>query len=335
MNKQLKVLVTACGCPGGPSVIRALRDECYIIGTDVNEKASGRLYSDKFYSTPTGNDPAFIDTILKICSKERPDAVLPESSSEVQQFALHRAEFENRDIKILVSQPQAIDTALDKWKTYQAAGKNVPLPRSILVNDLDELNEAVKDFGFPKCKVVMKSTTGKGSRGFHVIVDTVDRLTLNMREWPNTQIVTWQEVIESKHLSTLFPLLVMEYLDGDEASADIFRFEDQSFGFIKIRRNCKLGLHHHHEAHSDEEMWEHGLHVADTIGLEYFINVQFMACKLMEVNPRISTMLYTPDFNMTLTGVKMALGMDVTIPQLTNDIRAQYFTDLRSYQAAE
>jgi 2-phospho-L-lactate transferase/gluconeogenesis factor (CofD/UPF0052 family) len=57
------VLVTATGSPGGPRLVRALREngerELTVIGTDITDGSAGRFLCDAFHLVPRGDDPAY------------------------------------------------------------------------------------------------------------------------------------------------------------------------------------------------------------------------------------------------------------------------------------
>jgi len=55
------------------------------------------------------------------------------------------------------------------------------------------------------------------------------------------------------------------------------------------------------------------MQVAETLvagfGLEGFFNLQLIGDAVLEMNPRISTIVYQEDFNLAWLGVKWALGL--------------------------
>ena len=343
------VLVTACGCPGGPSLVRGLRGDFRVVGTDLDPAAAGRFHADAFYPTPPGHDPAFIDTLRDICRREGVDAVLPESSHEVLALARARGHFEDDGVTVLVSEEAAVRAALDKAETYRLVeGADVPLPCYHLIKEradgvvaFNDLCNAVYELGYPGRPVVLKRPDGKGGRGIWIVQDEVDRISLDMRRWPNAQRVTLPEVTQwcAGQMAAgrlLGRWLVMEYLEGDESSADTFDGYGTVLGFTKIRRDCRNGVHWRHEARYDPDLARWARRVVERLGLEYFVNVQFMAGKLLEVNPRISTMIYHEGYNLPALGVKLALGL-VTEEEtaLPDGVRAQYHLDLRSYGGPE
>ena len=44
------------------------------------------------------------------------------------------------------------------------------------------------------------------------------------------------------------------------------------------------------------------------LGIEHFFNIQLVGDFVIEINPRISTVVYQEDFNLPYLGVKRALG---------------------------
>ena len=53
---------------------------------------------------------------------------------------------------------------------------------------------------------------------------------------------------------------------------------------------------------------EYSARLAAALATDYFLSVQFKGGKLMEINPRVSTIVYTPEINPPLLAVGLALG---------------------------
>ena len=117
--RPLTVLVTASGAPGTAALLRALREngerELRLVGTDMSERAVGRHLCDSFHLVPAGSDPGFADAIAALCEREGVDAVLPQSSFDLQGLAEHRESF---PVPVLVSSPETIRRSNDKAETY-------------------------------------------------------------------------------------------------------------------------------------------------------------------------------------------------------------------------
>ena len=81
---DLKIIVTACGCPGGSTLIRMLKNNgerrVVIVGTDMDNEAIGSFLTDKFYRVPPGWSKEYIPNMLDLVEKEKPDVLFPEST---------------------------------------------------------------------------------------------------------------------------------------------------------------------------------------------------------------------------------------------------------------
>jgi hypothetical protein len=59
---------------------------------------------------------------------------------------------------------------------------------------------------------------------------------------------------------------------------------------------------------ADEGLMEVAGRSVAALGIEHFFNVQLVGDLVIEVNPRISTVVYQEDLNLPYLGVKRALG---------------------------
>jgi hypothetical protein len=59
------------------------------------------------------------------------------------------------------------------------------------------------------------------------------------------------------------------------------------------------------------------------LGIEHFFNIQLVGEHVIEINPRISTVVYQEDLNLPYLGVKRALGevSDEELRELTARVR--------------
>ena len=122
--RPLRVLVTATGSPGGPRLVRSLRENgeraLSVVGTDITEGSAGRFLCDAFHVVPRGDDPSFAATLAELAEREGVDCVLPTSSSEVLALAEGRQHFA---MPLLVADAGAIARCQDKAATSEAAAR--------------------------------------------------------------------------------------------------------------------------------------------------------------------------------------------------------------------
>lgn len=165
--KPLKILLTACGCPGASTLIRMLKKNgerpVTIIGTDMDDEAIGRFFTDNFYEVPPGKSDEYISKMFDIVKKEKPDVLFPQSTYEVYPLAQHKKEFEKLGTTVIVSDPEAIEIANNKYKMYQILKENtnLTLPKYKLVKSLSEFLNAIEQIGYPEKPVIFKPPVGK------------------------------------------------------------------------------------------------------------------------------------------------------------------------------
>src|SRR6058998_2711836 len=134
--RPITVVVTASGAPGTAALLKALRAngerEVRLVGTDMSERSVGRHLCDAFHIVPGGADPAFPDAMLEIATREKVDAILPQSSFDLEGLAEHVDRF---PMPVLVSHPDAIRRSNDKAESYELLHRlGVPAPAFKRVN---------------------------------------------------------------------------------------------------------------------------------------------------------------------------------------------------------
>jgi len=315
MLRPLRVLVTACGCPAASTLIRMLRAngerEIDIVGVDMREDAIGRFLANEFHQVPPASSDDYIPAMLDLVDRERPDVVLPQSSYEVPRLARHRDEFENRGVRLLVSSPQPVDSCVDKALMYRkVAGLDVPIPRTLYPESLQEFIDGAKALGYPDCDVCFKPYVSKGGRGFRILSEHVDEADLLLYERPNNLYMTLESFVRTFESVPQFPdLLLMEFVPGGEFTVDaVVDTGEILLGMVKTRDEIKTGLAMSFRTVRRPDLLEYTERILREIPLDYLVNVQFKGDKLLEINPRVSTFVYQPDLILPYLAIKWALG---------------------------
>jgi biotin carboxylase len=310
--KALTVLVSACGAPGTAALMRALRQngerEIRIVGTDMGELAIGRHLGDSFHRVPAGSDPGFADAMLEVCRSERVDAVLPQSSFDLLGLAEAKERFEG--IAVLVSSPEAIHRSNDKAETYELLERiGVRGPAWRRVSGGEAVAGAAHELGYPQVDVCMKPVFSSGSRGFRVLSASADRHEQLLTNRPGVA-----EALRLEDLLELLgddptELLVMELATGKERTIDGIAIEGRiGLGHPKTREAMRAGLAMYFETLDAAELMEIARRIVAELRLDHFFNIQLVGEHVIEINPRISTIVYQPDLNLPYLGVKHALG---------------------------
>lgn len=309
--QPITVLVSASGAPGTAALLRALREngerEVRLVGTDLSERAVGRHLCDAFALVPAGSDPGFADAVLEIVERERVDCVLPQSSFDLEGLAAHRDRF---PVPVLVSAPAAIRRANDKAETYALLHRlGVAAPAFRRVNGAAQVAAAARELGYPERPVCFKPVFSSGSRGFRVLDPTVDRAHQLLHERPGSVAMRLEEAVELLPAEGGPDLLVMELATGGERTIDgIADGRRVVLGHAKTREAMRAGLAMFFVTLDEPELLAVADRIVTELGLEHFFNIQLVGEHVIEINPRISTIVYQEDLNLPYLGVKRALG---------------------------
>jgi carbamoyl-phosphate synthase large subunit len=309
--RPITVLVSASGAPGTAALLRALREngerEVRLVGTDMAERSVGRHLCDAFHLVPAGSDPGFPDAMLDVAARESVDVVLPQSSFDLQRLAAHRDRF---PIPVLVSHPDTIHRSNDKAETYAFLHRiGVPAPRFRRVKGAAQVDAAARELGYPERAVCFKPVFSSGSRGFRVLDPTVDRAHQLLHERPGSVAMRLEEAVELLPDDGGPDLLVMELATGGERTIDgIADGQRVVLGHPKTREAMRAGLAMYFVALEDPDLMEIADRIVAELGIEWFFNIQLVGDHVIEVNPRISTIVYQEDLNLPYLGVKRALG---------------------------
>lgn len=209
-----KVMVTGAGSLLGQGIIKSLRlaPRRHIVGVDPDpERAVGCRWADSAVKVPMASEESYLDAISETIDHERPDIVMIGSDAELPILAANREMLESEfGTRILVSDPDVIGIADDKWLTYQwmlSHGFNPPKT---------QLCNQSMTYTIPS---VTKPRHGGRSRGvtYHGIIFAVGR----NQPYPSDSVN-------------------QEYIDGPEYTAGAVYFGGE-VATIVMRRDLKDG----------------------------------------------------------------------------------------------
>ncbi|MDE3190180.1 MAG: ATP-grasp domain-containing protein [Acidobacteriota bacterium] len=305
------VLITAAGAPGAAALIRGLRQngerEVRIVGVDMAERSIGRHLCDAFHVVPPGSDPGYADAVLGLVEREGVDVVLPQSSFDLPGLAAARERF---PVPVLVSSAETVRRSNDKAETYALLQRiGVPTIEFRRVSGAREVETAERELGYPERPVCFKPVFSSGSRGFRILDSTVDRARQLLHERPGSVAMRLEEALELLPERGGTELLVMELATGGERTVDgIADGERIVLGHPKTRESMRAGLAMYFVTLRDERLMEIAGRIVEELAIDWFFNIQLVGGHVIEVNPRISTIVYQEDLNLPWLGVKRALG---------------------------
>ena len=320
------MLVSASGAPGTAALLRALRQngerQVRLVGTDMGERAVGRHLCDAFHLVPPGSDPGFADAMLELVEREGIDVVLPQSSFDLEGLAAHRERF---PVPVLVSSSDTVRRSNDKAETYALLQRlGIRGPDFRRVRGASEVERAARDLGYPQRPVSFKPVFSSGSRGFRILDPTVDRAHQLLHERPGSVAMRLEEAVELLPVEGGPDLLVMELATGGERTIDgIADGERVVLGHPKTRESMRAGLAMYFVTLEDDELMAIADLLVRELAIEHFFNIQLVGEYVIEINPRISTIVYQEDLNLPYLGIKRALGeiADAELAQLRHRVR--------------
>jgi len=132
---------------------------------DPDPRAVGLYWADKAYLVPLAAEPGYLDSVCRIIARERPHAVLVGTDVELMVLSVNKPEIDSTfNTHVIVSPPDIVRIADDKWLTYQFLASNgFPYIRSALPNDIASL---LRECDFP---LIVKPRCGARSVGVHEV----------------------------------------------------------------------------------------------------------------------------------------------------------------------
>jgi len=198
-----------------------------VVATDMQLTAPALQAADVKIQVPAVYDPKYIDITLNICKEQKINALLCLNDLELPILAESKGRFEALGVKVIVSDPEVIDIAFDKYKTAQwveSLGLNAPKTYVTLVSAKEAL--AKGEIAFP---LFMKPRWGSGSIGLETI-DDMEELDiyyhLLMKKIKKTILATASIgdeyiMIQEKLTGKEFGLDVMNDLQGNNVAVSV------------------------------------------------------------------------------------------------------------------
>jgi carbamoyl-phosphate synthase large subunit len=278
------VLVTAVGGIVGEGIIKSLRFanmsklspvNYTIYGVDMDDRAAGLYRCDYGLIVPSASSPDYLEFIKRIISENDIQAVYAGSDIELSILAIAKPDLESNSKAIVITNPpNVIDTARDKWRTYQFLNEN-NLPRAMSCLPGDE-EEFIKKFGFP---VVVKPREGYGSLHFY-IVQNHDEMRYAL---DSIKKHGWHPIIQEYLNETS-----QEFTSG----VTIDKSGKYIMSSISLRKFPKHGQTYKAIVDSFDLIRKSAEKVALKLGTRTAVNVQAKfdgkEAKVFEINPRLS-----------------------------------------------
>jgi carbamoyl-phosphate synthase large subunit len=317
MGSGIKILMTGGGAPQAPTLIRHLRENgerpVTLVAMDMNPEACGRWMADKFHVIPPAGTAGYEDALIRIIQDENPDALLNVCGTDVLYISAIKERLEALGPVVICSDASAIEIANDKFKLFSTLNEvdGVNVPEFINPVSLDEFVSSAYKMGYPKRNLCFKPHISKGSRGFRVLSEQLDRRDLLLNKKPTSLYMTLDEFTNIFKDAAQFPkLLLMEVATGEEIDLMTIAYDGEALlTTCKTRESHRWGIIDRGELVKRPELEKSASQIINKIRLSYNISIQFIGGKIIEINPRTSTFIYQEDLNEPWLAIKLALGL--------------------------
>lgn len=198
-----------------------------VVATDMQLSAPALQVADVKLQVPAVYDPEYVNITLDICREQKIDALLSLNDLELPILAENKTCFEELGVKVIVSSPEVIDIAFDKYKTAQwVESLGLVSPKTYV--RLDDVKKALVagEIEFP---LFMKPRWGSGSIGLESIADMEELdiyYNLLMKKIKKTILATASVgdeyiMIQEKLTGSEFGLDIMNDLNGKNVAVSV------------------------------------------------------------------------------------------------------------------
>lgn len=92
--------------------------------------------ADAVFGVPACDSPGYVSALLEICAQHKVDLLVPTIDPELASLSEAAAAFAKIGTRVVVSSPDAVRIARDKFATTQALAKaGIPVPRSMMLSE--------------------------------------------------------------------------------------------------------------------------------------------------------------------------------------------------------
>jgi carbamoyl-phosphate synthase large subunit len=342
MQHKITTLLTGAGAPGGPGIIKALKQDPSIdlLVSDANPHASGRAIHPHFYQIPKASDSGFIDHIYRICAEQKVDVLLPLVTRELEVLAPCKERFLNIGTRIVVSDAEQLHAANDKLKLMQTLKQaGIPVSEFYTAKTASEIDDYARKLGYPHKKVCIKPALSNGSRGMRILDAGSGSFDAFFEQKPGNTHATLESIMELFGNRSLTTMIVMEYLPGEEFTVDALLDQGEPLLLLPRKRIAmNNGISVAGVFEENHEIIDYATRVFRCMKLHGPNGLQVKRGEdgrfyLLEINPRLqgsSTTAMGMGINLPVLAVKQAMGEDIksSIPKPQWGLRfVRYYED--------
>lgn len=317
--KALWTISNSMGTVSDLNMLKSIKDmNVDVIAADRENKDSlGFTVTGKKYIIPSGDAPDYIENIKTICHNENITTIIPQYGDELVPLSRNIQLLNSLGVTVLVTPDiEKLSIANNKTAVYDFFSGCSFVPKYRYASDLDEMEKAIFELGYPDKALCMKPASSEGGKGVHII--TEEKVDI-LNEIPGTSRMSW-ELLKNrlKKYNDMPDILIMEYLPGTEYSVDCVCKDGETIACIPRQRvETSMGVSVESIIEKNEEIIDISKEIIKALNLSYNINIQFKYSSagtpmLIEINPRVSGSLVAnlgAGVNMLELSLKLAHGL--------------------------
>lgn len=285
-----------------------------VVATDMQLSAPALQVADVKLQVPAVYDPEYVNITLDICREQKIDALLSLNDLELPILAENKTRFEELGVKVIVSSPEVIDIAFDKYKTAQwVESLGLVAPKTYVRLEDAKRALAAGEIEFP---LFMKPRWGSGSIGLESIADMEELdiyYNLLMKKIKKTILATASVGDEY--------IMIQEKLTGSEFGLDIMNDLNGKHVAVSVKQKLAMRAGETDKAITVDlpEVREMGRKIGEALGHIGNLDVDIMqradgAYCVLELNPRFGggfPFSYEAGVNMPKAIIQWIKGEDV------------------------
>ena len=289
-----------------------------VVATDMQLSAPALQVADVKLQVPAVYDPEYVNLTLNICKEQKIDALLSLNDLELPILAENKTRFEELGVKVIVSSPEVIDIAFDKYKTAQwVESLGLVAPKTYVRLEDAKKALAAGEIEFP---LFMKPRWGSGSIGLESIADMEELdiyYNLLMKKIKKTILATASVGDEY--------IMIQEKLTGSEFGLDIMNDLNGKNVAVSVKQKLAMRAGETDKAVTVDlpEVREMGRKIGEALGHIGNLDVDIMqradgAYCVLELNPRFGggfPFSYEAGVNMPKAIIQWVKGEEVD-PQM-------------------
>lgn len=285
-----------------------------VVATDMQLSAPALQVADVKLQVPAVYNPEYVNITLNICKEQQIDVLLSLNDLELPILADNKARFEELGVKVVVSSPEVIDIAFDKYKTAQwVESLGLVAPKTYVRLEDAKKALAAGEIEFP---LFMKPRWGSGSIGLESIADMEELdiyYNLLMKKIKKTILATASVGDEY--------IMIQEKLTGSEFGLDIMNDLNGKHVAVSVKQKSAMRAGETDKAVTVDlpEVREMGRKIGEALGHIGNLDVDIMqradgAYCVLELNPRFGggfPFSYEAGVNMPKAIIQWAKGEEV------------------------